>query len=676
MDVAELELRVNAAASTEEVRNLRREMQLLRRDADNTNQQTTRGANTLTGAISSLRGGVAALGATFAALGIGMAVQEFIQAEQELLRLRSALTATNQATLEYEQRLVGMANSIQTLTRFSDEQVMVVQRQLVMAGAQQKNIESLTRLTLDYAEATGQSAEAVGGMLGKAMQGQTAIFSRMGFQIDQTKTKTEQLRDIIAEMQRRSQGAAELLGASDIGAVAKASNAISDLKEELGKLFLILGRSGLEDFVSIIKDITDAVKMMNQAFEGFRTDNPFIKFITTSPLRHWANIWKAGGSMSNGKPGEALSLLTGGDPFKEMRELQEQARAAKNADTGLEDIVARPDPEEIFKAQQSLDQMRLQLRQMSAPNAAVAAEMGHISKFKNLADDLENLKDVLGENAEEMGMIDSFFADALAKQDKIVKNAVVLAQLQEDMMAGTKKGLVGSIAETRGAAGRATTTEDFAQEQQKLAMMMAERQRRLEFNISSPADSFAAGWQQAAESFGSTSERIANTAQGLAQSMEQNISGALMSIVDGTMDAREAFAKMATAIVQDLIRVAIQELVVKQMLSAFVMHGGGVVGGGLPDRNVGADSFIGAGRYAQGGVAGDEVPVIAHRGEVILNEDQQGSLMKGMSQRPKVEVINVMDPAMVDERLAKNPGAVVNVISMNRQQIRQALGLR
>lgn len=59
--------------------------------------------------------------------------------------------------------------------------------------------------------------------------------------------------------------------------------------------------------------------------------------------------------------------------------------------------------------------------------------------------------------------------------------------------------------------------------------------------------------------------------------------------------------------------------------------GGGVVGrDGAPGRWINPSVFIGAPRYAMGGMVGaGEVPIVAHRGEMVLNRQQQASLNKG-----------------------------------------------
>jgi hypothetical protein len=133
----------------------------------------------------------------------------------------------------------------------------------------------------------------------------------------------------------------------------------------------------------------------------------------------------------------------------------------------------------------------------------------------------------------------------------------------------------------------------------------------------------------------------------------------------------------------------IQQLIVRSLMSAFggtggvtggifasTQHEGGMAGSGAL-RGADPTWFDSASRYGGGGLAGDEVPIIAHRGEVIFNEGQFGALLQGMGGgRQRTEIINVTDPRMIDERLSANPSAVINVIGRNRASVKAALGIR
>lgn len=61
------------------------------------------------------------------------------------------------------------------------------------------------------------------------------------------------------------------------------------------------------------------------------------------------------------------------------------------------------------------------------------------------------------------------------------------------------------------------------------------------------------------------------------------------------------------------------------------MHEGGIVGQDSSFvRSVSPSLFDGAKRYHQGGIAGDEVPIIAQKGEAILTNDSYGKLVKAL----------------------------------------------
>jgi hypothetical protein len=208
-------------------------------------------------------------------------------------------------------KLVKQAGAIQNLTRFGDEQVLVVQRNLILLGAEEKQLDALTQLTLDFAEAKGRSAVEVSMLVGRALQGEMTMFKRQGLVIDETLTKTEQLQSIFKQMRDQSraggQGAAMALGATDIGAVAQAGNAWGDLKKHAGEFMLIIGSDTMRTLTQVISDITEGVKMLSGAISSIKADSPFMKMLLTSPLTNLANLSKAAGVFSSGGSLQAIA---------------------------------------------------------------------------------------------------------------------------------------------------------------------------------------------------------------------------------------------------------------------------------------------------------------------------------------------------------------------------------
>lgn len=63
------------------------------------------------------------------------------------------------------------------------------------------------------------------------------------------------------------------------------------------------------------------------------------------------------------------------------------------------------------------------------------------------------------------------------------------------------------------------------------------------------------------------------------------------------------------------------------------------------------------------GLKSNERPNCPESGEVILTAGQARALSKSdRRQAQRVEILNVLDPGLVDERIAANPGIVLNVI--------------
>jgi TP901 family phage tail tape measure protein len=234
----------------------------------------------------------------------------------------------------------------------------------------------------------------------------------------------------------------------------------------------------------------------------------------------------------------------------------------------------------------------------------------------------------------------------------------------------TEDGLAGVVAEA-----------------EKLDNELADMEQRNAFDVLGDSlQSFTNGFDNALNRFGDFQQRLNDMGEGMAFSIDANLTDALTDFVMGTKSAEEAFAQFAQAMISDLIRIMIQQIVVRSLMTALggiggagMAHAGGVAGGSLPTHPTAqAGDFSGARHFQGGGMAGDEVPIVAHRGEGVFTEDQMealGQAINGGDRQRPVEIINVADPSMVDERIAANPDATLNVINRNRQSIRRILGL-
>ena len=79
----------------------------------------------------------------------------------------------------------------------------------------------------------------------------------------------------------------------------------------------------------------------------------------------------------------------------------------------------------------------------------------------------------------------------------------------------------------------------------------------------------------------------------------------------------------------------------------------------------------------------DEVPTILQKGETVLTRDQARNIrnrIEGGGESAAggsgVTIINVLDPGLVADFHAKNPDAILNIISPKVAQMRTMLGKR
>ena len=109
---------------------------------------------------------------------------------------------------------------------------------------------------------------------------------------------------------------------------------------------------------------------------------------------------------------------------------------------------------------------------------------------------------------------------------------------------------------------------------------------------------------------------------------------------------------------------------------AGMFHGGGLVGAPGPSRLMPELAFVGAPRYATGGLAGlrpNEMPAILHRGEEVLTaQDPRHRANGGAS---GVRIVNVIDPALAGDYLSSAAGerTILNVLRRNAGAVRQVI---
>ncbi len=180
---------------------------------------------------------------------------------------------------------------------------------------------------------------------------------------------------------------------------------------------------------------------------------------------------------------------------------------------------------------------------------------------------------------------------------------------------------------------------------------------------------------------------VFDEASDAASGAENLVTNAFSSMEDALVDfvktGKLDFASLADSIISDMIRMQIQSSVTKPLSNALgdfvgslfggsetaTAHTGGVIGGDhLSTKTVSPSVFIGAPKFHTGGIVGDEVPIIAKRGEAVFTPGQMKMLGGALGSSDKVNVrVNVHNhasnaTARADVRRDGSGGLDLNII--------------
>lgn len=163
----------------------------------------------------------------------------------------------------------------------------------------------------------------------------------------------------------------------------------------------------------------------------------------------------------------------------------------------------------------------------------------------------------------------------------------------------------------------------------------------------------------------------ANSAADAADLAERAVVGAFSGMEDALVQfvstGKVDFKSLADSIIADLARIAIQQSITGPLANAIlgglpsiftggdllgVGHGGGIAGSLGRRRAVNPALFLGAPRFHAGGIAGDEVPIIARRGEGVFTPEQMRAMGGGGPRQVRVDIRNQGTPQQVEEASA------------------------
>lgn len=230
----------------------------------------------ISGDIKSISASVAKATAAVTALGgaiaTGLAVKgvRAAQAQEDAVNsLNSALSISNNASLEASKGIQEYASELQKSTRFGDEALLQNAALIQSLGdLSEQGLKDATKATADLATALRVDLNTAAVLVGKAASGNVSSFSRYGLAIQKGANNAETFANALEAINTKFGGAAERDVNTYSGAVQQLENSFGDLFEEIG--FLITKNPA---FIQTLKTTTgflvDAGKSVNEFAKGF-----------------------------------------------------------------------------------------------------------------------------------------------------------------------------------------------------------------------------------------------------------------------------------------------------------------------------------------------------------------------------------------------------------------------
>lgn len=192
-------------------------------------------------------------------------------------------------------QLKNFASELQNIGTIGDEELLPLMAQLASAGRTQAEIQDIMSAALDVSASGAMSMESAVRNLNKTFSG---LSGELGESIPQIKSLTkEQLQNgeavkIIAKQYAGM--AAETAKATGSG--VQLSNAIGDLKEQLGMGFAAIIAPIQRLFTNLVTKVTQAIGLVNE-FLGFSTEVDIKP--SDAAFRDWQNLKKEVGALSD-----------------------------------------------------------------------------------------------------------------------------------------------------------------------------------------------------------------------------------------------------------------------------------------------------------------------------------------------------------------------------------------
>lgn len=200
--------------------------------------------------------------------------REAVQARTAQGQLAQALKQQKQDSTSYRSELQAQAEALQRTTGVQDEVISGVQRQLVFAKVQRKDIADLTALTLDFAAAKEVDGVSAAKAVGRALQGEGDELKRYGVEVNLAGDKVSALKEGLGKFKGQAATAFAALpeGMRDFSIAAKeAKQSAGEAVLEISSPFLAGIANGLNNVKGKLEEIASTGSFVGQVLRSAAT---------------------------------------------------------------------------------------------------------------------------------------------------------------------------------------------------------------------------------------------------------------------------------------------------------------------------------------------------------------------------------------------------------------------
>ena len=198
---------------------------------------------------------VLSFGFTLVAGSVGKLVKLFGEQEKAQRKLSIQLGGTSKDLLEF-------ASSMQKVTRFGDEVTISAMATAAAYTKDEEELKKVTKAAMDYAEFAGKDLNQAVLDVSKSIFSSTNLLSRQGIAFNGTVGTAERFENALKAIDERAGGLAVGNAKTLLGALEQTSNALGDLGENLGSLF-----------VPLVNAMAIAVKALAEHFDKEKVES-------------------------------------------------------------------------------------------------------------------------------------------------------------------------------------------------------------------------------------------------------------------------------------------------------------------------------------------------------------------------------------------------------------------